>query len=129
MSYEELKTESNDSRYFPRWAVENQVVYQIESDDRTRMGTTCDLSCAGACISIENAISPAQKIRLTIFLSHGVTVDLNGRIVWLKPSTEKNYLGIQFLNTTHYAQELILNHAFNLDKKKIVKSWFKGWEY
>lgn len=121
---------SNDSdkRYFPRWEVNNRVVYHLEGEKNPHAGQTKDLSCAGACIVGETHIAPQQKMKISIQLAEGVKVTLNARVLWMKTENNQTHMGIAFYNTPDEVQNLILQHAFELDKDKVLKYWFKGWD-
>ena len=56
----------SDQRYFPRWNVNNRVIYHTESspDQKLRHGHSKDLSCAGACLYLKEFLPPQQKIAL-----------------------------------------------------------------
>jgi hypothetical protein len=116
-----------DLRYFPRWEVKNRVLYRIEKDDEIHEGTTKDISCAGACIIGDAKITLHQKIKLTVQLSEGITIKLNGRILWVKSDIDQPEMGVSFYDTPDEIQDSILQHAFELDKGRVLKQWYKGW--
>lgn len=127
-SLEPISSTASDSRYFPRWEVGEHVLCQLDGEDEAREGKTKDISCAGACIVGDWHIAPHQKVKLTIQLSKGVKVRLNAHILWVRSNTDQREMGVTFYDTSDEAQDLILQHAFKLDKEKVVKQWFKGWE-
>lgn len=116
-----------DRRYFPRWEVNNRIVYQLEKSLATFEGFTKDLSCAGTCVSTLERLKINQRLRLTIYLSKDKKVTVQGNVVWVKPTHECQWAGIDFYNTTYQDQDLILECAFELNKKDLVRYWFKGW--
>ncbi|VAX36448.1 hypothetical protein MNBD_UNCLBAC01-487 [hydrothermal vent metagenome] len=126
-------TASNDAdqRYFPRWEVESKVVYRLENDVQSHEGLTKDLSSTGARITTETNLLPQQKIQLTVHLSDAIIISLNGYIIWVKgakASYGANQMGIGFTNMSTHIQEVILQHAFELDRERLKKHWFKGWD-
>lgn len=120
--------DDSDKRYFPRWEVEDPVKYTIEGDSRPHLAKTKDISCAGACIIADQYIEPNQKINMTMHLSSGVKVDLNARILWVRSENGQLELGGTFYDTPDEVQDTILQYAFELDKSKLIKQWYKGWD-
>jgi len=129
-SLEHSSSTDPDARYFPRWEVDDHVFYQLEGDTETREGKTRDISCAGACIVGDQHIAPHQKIQLTIQLSETTQVKLKARILWVKTTIDNDHreMGVTFYNTTDKVRDSILQYAFEIDKTKIIKQWFKGWD-
>lgn len=120
---------TSDQRYLPRWEVKNRVVYRLNDEARPHEGQSKDLSCTGACIRTKDKLSPNQKVKLTIYLSDETAVQVEGQIVWNKPSQDhESLVGVMFVNTTQKTQDLILKHAFEIKKDELVKHWFSGWE-
>ena len=117
-----------DRRYFPRWAVENRVIYTVESSKTPQEAKTKDLSGAGACLWVKEPLELNQKMKLIIYLSENVTVRLNAQVTWAKQCGNQNYAGVSFYNTSLQAQDLILEHAFDLDREQFVQHFFKGWD-
>ena len=117
-----------DHRYFPRWEVNNRVLFQMEDDLETLEGYTKDISCTGAQICVPQDLSLDQKLKLVIFLSKEDYVSVNGKIVWMKPMNGNNHLGIQFYNTSTKIQDTILKHAFEVNKNDLRSHFFKGWD-
>ena len=120
--------EDNDMRYFPRWEVSNRVSYYLEGENRPHHGETRDISCAGACISGVQEILPHQKIKVTIELSNHVKIDLKANVLWVKTEGGRPVMGLTFYDTPDTTQDLILKHAFELDRDRFVRHLFKGWE-
>ena len=119
---------NSDTRYFPRWEVTDRVVYNIDGDGEAREGRTKDISCAGACIIGDRYLSPHQKIQMTVHLSEAISIKLNGHVQWVRHNDGASHMGVTFYETPDHIQELILQHAFEIDREKVVKQWFKGWE-
>jgi len=85
------------------------------------------LSCAGVCLATSKPIVPEQKIKLTIYLSPDKFVSLQGNVAWVKAGGPQNEIGITFYNTSVKNQDLILQHAFELDRERLKDLWFSGW--
>ncbi len=128
LSHKATNLDSSEHRYFPRWEVKNKVVCELGSIATPVIAYTKDLSCAGACLCPQGTLASNQKIKLTVYLSESTTVDLHGTVVWSKNHNQDPEVGVSFYNTTEKAQKLILKYAFNLDKKKYVNNFYKGWE-
>ena len=118
----------NDMRYFPRWEVNNRVSYHLEGEKELYTGEIRDMSCAGACMLSNKGVAQHQKVKMTIEIADDVKVQLNGHILWVKAQNNEAQLGITFYDTPDEVQNLILQHAFELDRKKFVKQWYKGWD-
>jgi len=117
-----------DKRYLPRWEVSNRILYQVQGDGQRKESLSHDLSCAGASILTEESITPNEKLQLTIYLDREVSVRVDGRVCWSVPVAKKHLIGINFEQTSRKAQDLILKYAFELDRAKLVRHWFKGWD-
>jgi len=115
-------------RYFPRWKVDERVVYHLDGESEPREGATRDISCAGACIVGEGPIEPHQKVKITVELAERTKIKLNGYILWARNKDGQLHMGVTFYDTPDEVQDLILQHAFELDKEKVLKQWYKGWE-
>lgn len=125
---EHVSSADSDLRYFPRWEVDDDVLCQLEGESEVREGKAKDISCAGACIIGDWRSTPDQKVQLTIQLSKKVKVELNARILWVRANNDQREMGVTFYNTPDKIQDSILQHAFELDKEKVLKQWFKGWD-
>lgn len=117
----------SDQRYLPRWEISNRVYFYLDHDARTYQGTTKDLSACGTCITTEPILPLRDKIKLTVFLSPHTSFEVDGRIMWSKTVDGEMQLGVLFETATQKIQELILRHAFEIQKNKVVDQWFKGW--
>lgn len=117
-----------DNRYFPRWEVANRVLYRIGKSP-FKEAQTQDLSCAGACISMDDVPIPNQEVNLKIYLDGSKeAVEVKGTIVWMNTAPGEQYqAGVIFSNVSKQAQEKILDHAFTIKKQDLVDHWFKGW--
>ena len=120
----------SDQRYFPRWNVNNRVLYKTESspDQQFHHGHTKDLSGAGACLYLKEFLPTNQKITLNIHLSPKTTLDLRARVIWQKAEDLAYLTGIAFYETSDEAQQQILEHAFEFDRPKVLEHWYKGWD-
>ena len=119
--------ESADQRYFPRWEVNNRVLFQLENQMDTFETQTVDLSCAGACLFISKSVKPNQKIKLVIYLSPAKFVNVNGHILWTKSVDGQLEAGVLFENIPPHTQDVILQHAFELRRDQVIRNWYKGW--
>lgn len=117
-----------DQRYFPRWEVENRILYKLENSAEPHTGTTKDLSCAGARLTTKDPLLPRQRLKLTIRLSLTTEVVVNGRVIWQDQTRSPYPTGVAFYNTSGKAQETILQHAFEIDREKVLNQWFRGWD-
>ena len=120
--------DNTDLRYFPRWEVNDPVQYSFEDGKEFFTGKTKDLSCAGACITGSTDVSPHQKIKMVVELAEGVRVKLNAHILWVKIDHHAPEMGVSFYNTPDDVQNLILQHAFEVDRDKFLQQLYKGWE-
>ena len=118
----------NDLRYFPRWEVDDPVLYHLDGETEPFEGRTKDISCAGACITGAGNISPHQKIKVIVELATGVKIKLNAHILWVKIESNHPQMGVTFYDTPDDVQNLILQHAFEVDREKFIKQLYKGWE-
>lgn len=122
-----LRENDADQRYFPRWIVAAPVLYKHQDTAELKNGQTKDLSCAGACVSIDDILALNDKIKLIIRLSPAENIEVSGKIVWQHASINENLTGISFYDTSDAVQGRILQHAFEIDRNEITKHWFSGW--
>ena len=121
--------QDSDNRYFPRWEVQKNILFEVQDRyGEFHSGTTRDLSCSGACLTLPKRITPNQKINLTIFLSENKYVHVQGNIVWVKNSGREVQAGVAFYNTSPLAQDMLLEHAFELNRNELKERLFKGWD-
>jgi len=90
---------NDDMRYFPRWEVNDRVLYHLDGEKKSYEGQTKDISCAGARITGDGHVAPHQKIKLTLELADGVKVNLNAHILWVKVENNQPQMGITFYDT------------------------------
>ena len=124
----EKRPKSSERRYFPRWVVENKVLYHRDTHSFYRESTTKDLSCDGVCLTCPEEISPAQKLTLVVYLTEDVAVQVKGTVRWSKPSDKHSWVGVRFENTPSKIQDMILEYAFECNRELLTKHWFEGWE-
>ena len=120
----------SDQRYFPRWNVNNRVIYHAQTtpDHQLRNGHTKDLSCAGACLYLKEFLPPQQKITINVHLSPKTTLDLRATVVWQRADDMSYLTGITFHEISETDQGQILEHAFEFDRAKLLEHWYKGWD-
>lgn len=116
-----------ERRYLPRWEVNNRVSYQIKGPyEELREGQTRDLNCSGTAIVVGQDPTIYKNIKLTIYLDQAIPIEAQGEIMWIQNFSGKYLLGIRFIQIDESSQELILDHAFKIDKSKFVDHFFKG---
>ena len=116
-----------DQRYFPRWQVKNRIVYRLEGEAKVHEACSCDLSCTGVSLIGGMPLVNDQKLKLQIYLTEDKSVEVEGHPVWTKETEAGHVIGINFTNLNTAIQDKILEYAFELNKKDIVKHWFEGW--
>jgi hypothetical protein len=122
------KQDPSERRYIPRWQVSNKVLYKKNKDHVYKECQSKDISCCGTCLFTDEELLPNQQLTLEIHLADDLAFCVDGRALWNSAVGEKFLTGVTFFNVTPKTQELILEYAFNFDKKSVVKHWFKGWE-
>lgn len=121
-------TPGNDQRYFPRWQVNNRIVYRCDGEMHPREARSRDLSCAGICLMAPHSLHPAPKIKLKIYLFDDKSIEVEGHTVWTKTIADGHLVGIIFDNTNSETQNVILQYAFEFKKKDVIRHWFEGWD-
>lgn len=126
--------EHTERRYFPRWIVENKVLYRLPHQTSYREATTKDLSGDGACLLCQEDLKAAQenlkaplKLTLVVYLADDIAVEVTGYVMWNEFSGQRALLGVRFENTSTKVQDMILQYAFECNKELLTKNWFKGW--
>jgi len=117
----------SDRRYVPRWEVNNLVLYKQEATDFYKECLSKDISCSGACIATDEELTSDQKLTLEIHLNDDIAFHVTGRAMWSSAAEGKYLTGLVFNNVSPRVQDLILEYAFNLNKKSLNQHWFKGW--
>lgn len=118
----------SDHRYFPRWNASNLIFYTSEDNPQSREGYTKDLSCAGASIYVREPLSRSQKLKITIQLSPRINIDVQATVLWQKKDESPHLTGVAFFETSDTTQDLILRYAFEIDRERLIRHWFYGWE-
>jgi len=109
------ETRKSDHRYFPRWEVNKRVkYYRKDRGGDDFMSYTKDLSLEGASIFVVGHPPIRHQVRLEIHLTDKKSFQAQGRVVWSKVETNHELFGIVFENLSQKAQELIMQHAFEL---------------
>ena len=117
-----------DKRYFPRWSVQNKILYRKEENSTYQEALSKDINGSGACFSCPEKIKPSTKINLLLYLADSVAVEVTGRVLWNKDGDSHNLVGVRFENTAAQVQEMILQYAFECKPEDFMRHWFKGWE-
>ena len=142
-----------ERRYFPRWTVEHKVIYKKiaagngfaaasnhhpeekspslkikkETPPVYHEGFSRDIGCEGTSLYTDESLAPSQKLKLLVYLSEDVAVQVDGTVLWQQPAEKQNLLGVRFENVTSQVQNLILQHAFECKKEDLQRNWFAGW--
>jgi c-di-GMP-binding flagellar brake protein YcgR len=113
----------SDHRYLPRWEVNNRVLYHIEPNHESHHGQTCDLSYAGARISTTTKPDIAQQIDMTVFLAPHSPIKIKGHVLWTRETDAQHSveMGVRFDNPDPQTQDLILQHAFEMNPNSETK--------
>jgi c-di-GMP-binding flagellar brake protein YcgR len=119
---------SVEKRHLPRWEVNNRVTYLLENEGEAQETRSMNLSCSGLCLTTSEPVSLQRKMRVKIYLSESTIVLAAGRVVWSQSQEGRHMAGISFSEISAKAQEMILEHAFELKKEDVVKHWFQGWD-
>ena len=118
----------SEKRYLPRWEVNNRVLCRTEDAFDSTECRSMDLSCAGVCLVMRQRLEPAQKVKLTIYLTEAKAVEVDGHVAWSRVSGYGNLAGVSFQNTALEIQDTILKYAFEFKKNDLVQHWFEGWD-
>lgn len=117
-----------ERRYLPRWEVNNRVLCRTEEGFDSVECRSMDLSCSGVCLVMRQKFQPAQRVKLTIYLTEAKAVEVDGRVAWSRVSGYGNLAGVSFENTELGIQDTILKYAFEFKKNALLQHWFEGWE-
>jgi len=121
-------TQNENKRYAPRWDVQANCACRMDKEGMLYGGHVEDVSCSGACITVDQDFEINQNLNLTLFLSEENVVRVCGTAVWTKVVNSQRKVGIHFFNTSSEAQETILHHAVNMNNELLTDHWFKDWE-
>ena len=117
----------SERRHFPRWDLNNRLLYHFENNSDGHIGCLKNLSTAGASVYIEKPLEIGQKLKLTIRLSEIRIVTVEARAMWIQHAKNGFLIGVDFDNVTEQNRQLILDHAFELNRQQLVNHWFQGW--
>ena len=120
--------EPTERRYFPRWIVENKVLYRLPHQTSYREAITKDLSCDGVCFLCEEDLKTPSKLTLVVYLDNDIAIEVKGYVVWNKFNIRQSPIGVRFENIPTKVQDMILQYAFECNKEILTKHWFKGWQ-
>ncbi len=116
-----------EKRQAPRWEIDGRVWYQLENETEIKEAKALNLTCTGIGICSTGDLAPLQKIKITFFLNLQQPLSVKGTACWSKKSGHEIFAGITFNNPHHETQNLILQYALDLNRKEVIKHWFKGW--
>ena len=106
-----------DKRYFPRWNVQNKILYRKEKNSSYQKALSKDISGSGACFSCPEKIKPSSKLNLIFYLADSVAVEVTGRVLWNKDGRSNNLIGVRFENISDQVEEMILQYAFEYKRE------------
>ena len=121
------RPENSERRYFPRWSVENKILYRLRGHASYREGTTKDLSCDGASLLCEEDLKAPCRVNLVLYLDNDIAVEVTGYVIWNQFTGQRSLVGVRFENTSTKVQDMILQYAFECNKEQLTKYWFEGW--
>ena len=116
-----------DKRYLPRWVVENKVLYRPENKSAYQETASRDINCTGASFYCKEDVLPRQKIKMVMYLSQTIAVEVTGTVLWKKDGDKQNLLGVRFEEIPPNVQDIILQYALEYKKEDLTRHWFKGW--
>ena len=121
-----------ERRNFPRWAMVSRIFYQMGNDTTIHESQSVNISATGICFTTPELMPENIRIKMKIFLSDEAVIPVSGQIIWSKSENgdgrPSHQAAIRFSDISPRAQELILEHAFEVKKQDMVKYWFQGWE-
>ena len=117
---------SDDYRYFPRWEVANKITYKHENGVNFHECLSHDISNTGLCMRTYERIKPNERLAMTIELTDGVSVQVNGRSLWQKDGDRDFLVGIRFEEISEKVQDMIFNCAFESHPQQFQQKWFEG---
>lgn len=127
MASDKSKDPSNEKRIHPRWIIENSVMFQRESNPNSHEALSQNLSCSGISMLTTEKLHPGQKIHLHITLSDTESIDLTGKVMWIRRHGDRHRVGIHFVGIVEEEQTRILKFAFDVKHDNVVNHWFKDW--
>ena len=127
MDTDEKKIRGNDQRYIPRWVVHNKVLYRRENNPSYQETASKDINCSGASFYCKDEIGPNQKLKMVLYLSETIAVEVTGTVLWKKDGKDQSLIGVRFENIPAHVQDMILQYAFEFKKEDLTRHWFQGW--
>ena len=117
----------SDRRYFPRWEVDNKIIYKMEDKPESYECHSRDINSSGACIRTSENLPLQQRLDLTIHLAKNIDpVEVRGLVVWKAPREGENWFGIKFDRVNDKTNDLIFKYAFEYKRQEVMKNWFKN---
>ncbi|MDP8265099.1 MAG: PilZ domain-containing protein [Candidatus Aceula lacicola] len=120
------RQQSDDGRYFPRWEVANKITYKHERGVNFHECVSRDISNTGVCLRTYEKIQPQEKLLMTIELSDGASIQVQGRALWEKHDAKDFLVGLRFEDISEKIQEMIFNCAFECQKGQFQEKWYEG---
>ena len=127
MDTHEKQIRGSDQRYIPRWVVNNKVLYRKENNPAYQETASKDINCNGASFYCKEEISPKQKLKMVLYLSETIAVEVTGTVLWKKDGKDQSLIGVRFEDIHAHVQDMILQYAFEFKKEDLTRHWFKGW--
>ena len=123
-----LRNIAEDRRYFPRWEVENKIVYCEENNPIEYECLSKDIHCSGLCLKSDRDIPLSTHLNLKISLTNDIDpVMAAGHVVWTLKSASSNLVGVQFDRIGGKSKETIFDYAFEYKHDQLMNLWFSGW--
>ena len=117
----------SDQRYIPRWVVHNKVLYRKENNPAYQETASKDINCSGASFYCKDEFSPNQKLKMVLYLSETIPIEVSGTVLWKKSDKDQNLIGVRFEDIPAHVQDMILKYAFEFKKEDLTRHWFQGW--
>ena len=127
MDTPEKQIRGSDQRYIPRWVVNNKVLYRKENNPAYQETASKDINCSGASFYCKDEVGPNQKLKMVMYLSQTIAVEVSGTVLWEKIGKDQNLIGVRFENIPSHVQDMILQYAFEFKKEDLTRHWFQGW--
>ena len=117
------QTRGAEKRYIPRWIVQNKVLYRRENNPAYQETSSRDINCSGASFYCKEDVLPRQKIKMVMYLSETIAVEVSGTVLWEKNADQKKLIGVRFEEITPNVQDMILQYAFEYKKEDLTQRW------
>lgn len=88
-------------------------------------GVMENVSFEGGCIFLDtsDSLSVGQVVLLSVFLTRS-TLNVDAKIVWQKKDSDKNRIGVAFINLPDSLKDEIYRSVFENNPKEITKKWW-----